>query len=524
MFAQIKKIISLPKGADRNSIVLRWRLFAYLAALVLMLLGCLLLLFFGLDALSPGRKAEADLREHLERYEEHLRTYFGNTAARGIQLSEQAAKEIERTLAEHRAVFADVSNNPPLIVALERNTFDPLRNALLITDCSGAFIIFDATVNTSLPGSEHSRCGLYLKLANLNVPDPVDPEMLWTRGAHEVGLENELIFHNKWELEFTTNRKPFYRMVLNKASANLAHSYYYSPVIRLHGTWERIMLLFVPVAGKNGQVYGVCGFEISAIFFKLTQPVSEARDARLAGLIAQKRGDVILAGTGLESGTASGYFAELNGGEIKTKEKDGLTLFTLADGREFMGLYKEIALSPLAESNAESWVAACFMPKEEYDGAVNRNYLKILLCCAILLAAGAALGWYANRKCLVPLLAGIEAIKSGAAQKTNIREIDDLLEFMTANDIRKSNAESNAPAPGIDMSGFYEFKESIATLSKAEKNIFDLYMEGRSAPEIAELLYISINTVKTHNKSIYRKLNVSSRKALLVYIQMMKGA
>ena len=136
----------------------------------------------------------------------------------------------------------------------------------------------------------------------------------------------------------------------------------------------------------------------------------------------------------------------------------------------------------------------------------------------------AALCWFVDRKCIVPLLTAIDAIKSGAARRTNIQEIDDLLEFMTGNDSGKDGAGNNAPGRDLDMSGFYEFKENISTLSKAEKGIFDLYMQGRSAPEIAELLYISINTVKTHNKNIYRKLNVSSRKALMVYIQMMKGA
>ncbi len=540
----------MPKGADRSSIVLRWRLFLFLSVLALVLLGGMLLLFFVLDV-SPGRKAKEDLRGHLERYEDHLFTYFGNTAARGIQLSGQVAKEVERTLAEHKAGFADVSDNPGLIAALERNTFDILRNSMLITDCSGAFIIFDATVNSSLPGSEHSRCGLYLKLANINASNPVNPEMLWTRGAHEVGLENKLIFHNQWELEFTTNRKPFYRMVLGKASATLRESYYYSPVIRLQGTWERVMLLFVPIVGKGGQVYGVCGFEISAIFFKLTHPASEGRGKRISGLIAQKSDNVIHVGTGLESGAASGYFAELGGGELRLKRKDGrLNIFTLEDGREFVGMYKKISLSPLSGDEGKTWVAACFMPKEEYDRAIRKNYLRIAVCCAVFLALAAALCWYINRKCVVPLLAGIDAIKSGAARKTNIQEIDDLLEFLAANDRAKDgaagggaaeNSSSQGDSPenslgqegsvqsgsggrDIDMSGFYEFEKNIATLSKAEKSVFDLYMAGRSASEIAELLYISINTVKSHNKNIYRKLNVSSRKALMIYIQMMKGA
>ncbi len=512
-----KVILKTHGGADRSSIVLRWRLFLYLAVMALMLLGGALLLLFVLDVFSPGEKAESELRGHLARYEEHLSTYFGNTAAQGIRLSGLAAKEVERTLAEHAAVFADVSGSQRLITALERNTFDILRNALLITDCSGAFIIFDATVNPSLPGSENSRCGLYLKLANINVAKPVNPEMLWTRGVHEVGLENKLIFHNKWELEFAVERASFYRLVLENASKNLIQSYYYAPVIRLNGTWERIMLLLVPIVGKDGKSYGVCGFEISSLFFKLTHPINNDPDKRLTGLIAQKQGDVIFAGTGLESGTSGGYFAELGNGELQINEQGGLNSFHLADGREFLGLYRETVLSPLSKSDARSWVVACFMPRGEYTGAVQKNYLKILLSCAVFLTLAVALCWYVNRQCIAPLVAGIGAIKTGAATKTNILEIDDLLEFMAGNDAGKDDQRQD-----VDMSAFYAFKRNIKTLSRAEKGVFDLYMEGRSAPEISGTLHVSINTIKTHNKSIYRKLNVSSRKALMVYIQMMK--
>ncbi len=49
-------------------------------------------------------------------------------------------------------------------------------------------------------------------------------------------------------------------------------------------------------------------------------------------------------------------------------------------------------------------------------------------------------------------------------------------------------------------------------------------MKGRTAKEIADILYLSINTIKTHNRRIYMKLNVTSRKELMVYIQMMEEA
>ncbi len=87
-----------------------------------------------------------------------------------------------------------------------------------------------------------------------------------------------------------------------------------------------------------------------------------------------------------------------------------------------------------------------------------------------------------------------------------------------ARDIQRPDAVSRAHSTAM----FETFVKNIKTLSKAERAVFDLYMEGHTAKEIAEILFLSINTIKTHNKRIYIKLNVSSRKELLVYIGMMQ--
>ncbi|MEE9362987.1 MAG: LuxR C-terminal-related transcriptional regulator [Cellulophaga sp.] len=55
----------------------------------------------------------------------------------------------------------------------------------------------------------------------------------------------------------------------------------------------------------------------------------------------------------------------------------------------------------------------------------------------------------------------------------------------------------------------------LSDLSNQEKNIQNLILEGKSNKEIANELFISLSTVKTHITSIYSKLQVSSRKELL---------
>jgi LuxR family maltose regulon positive regulatory protein len=51
----------------------------------------------------------------------------------------------------------------------------------------------------------------------------------------------------------------------------------------------------------------------------------------------------------------------------------------------------------------------------------------------------------------------------------------------------------------------------IEPLSPQEQRVLRLLAAGRSNPEIAEALVVSINTVKTQVQSIYRKLNVNNR-------------
>ncbi len=82
---------------------------------------------------------------------------------------------------------------------------------------------------------------------------------------------------------------------------------------------------------------------------------------------------------------------------------------------------------------------------------------------------------------------------------------------------------NNIPVADIqNISMFKEFLKNIQTLSPAERAVFDLYMEGYTGKEIAEKLYLSINTIKTHNKRIFEKMNVSSRNELMLYFKMMK--
>ena len=65
--------------------------------------------------------------------------------------------------------------------------------------------------------------------------------------------------------------------------------------------------------------------------------------------------------------------------------------------------------------------------------------------------------------------------------------------------------------PGMDTSALAASAPLLEPLSPQEGRVLRLLASGHSNPEITRELVVSVNTVKAHVKSIYRKLNVHSR-------------
>ncbi|NAS13978.1 hypothetical protein GTQ38_18340 [Flavobacteriaceae bacterium R33] len=68
---------------------------------------------------------------------------------------------------------------------------------------------------------------------------------------------------------------------------------------------------------------------------------------------------------------------------------------------------------------------------------------------------------------------------------------------------------------GLMLKARKKRQEVSVPLSRQESNVRSLILEGKTNKEIANELFISVNTVKTHITNIYQKLDVRSRKELL---------
>ena len=66
--------------------------------------------------------------------------------------------------------------------------------------------------------------------------------------------------------------------------------------------------------------------------------------------------------------------------------------------------------------------------------------------------------------------------------------------------------------PQIDRQEISNEKSALRLgLSRRELQILELIVEGKSNKEIAETIYLSLDTVKSHMKNVYQKLGVHSR-------------
>ena len=78
--------------------------------------------------------------------------------------------------------------------------------------------------------------------------------------------------------------------------------------------------------------------------------------------------------------------------------------------------------------------------------------------------------------------------------------------------VDKTVADDTDEAPSEQLQMFVN---GIPTLTVTERTIFDLYIKGNGTKDVLAKLNIKENTLKYHNKNIYGKLGVSSRKQLL---------
>ncbi|MBP3414613.1 MAG: hypothetical protein J6L81_05405 [Clostridia bacterium] len=551
-----------------SKLSLRAKLFAYmfiLATLLLLALVSGMLIFGQFDSIGESTYESLDVQ--MEWFQRDVSTHFDRLAAAGIDLSKHTGFLIDNYLSEKGLSFDDLNDSASDIKAIQNAMMHPLQQSLRQENCSGVFVMLEATVNSAVKDAELSRTGIYLQQSGYKTPDK---SILLYRGLVEAGKAHQAMPHRKWQLEFRSDRFPNYDKIAAFAKHTPERAYFVTDRISLPGTSESAMFIVSPVVSKDGTFYGICGYEVSYSFFR-TYYAQPSKIKHLTCLMVENGGDVLNTSSGFSCGVFNGYYREPKGILNIKQENHGLLSF-INDDVSYIGVAREAILSP---NNAPHMLVVTML-KSDYDRAVIGAIVRNVILMALLLFFAISCCMIFSRRYLSPILKGLEQIKledRSQAQST-IPEINDLFVFLSEQDQRyedslnaltkeKQTAQSEknhlqvqfeqaqiafesaqdkyqraqqelstakteldrlaySRKNEIDPDDFQHFKEGLGTLTKMERVIFDYYLDGKSAQDILELTGIKHGTLKFHNHNIIGKLGVSSRKQMLRFAALMK--
>ena len=509
---------------------LRLKLFLLLAVLVVAIIFSVLIILTITGTFTAGvRETEKDMTMELNRFSNDITKQFGQVSAHTVQFSKELSKDIEEELVLHGFTTSDLQSHPEILESLIGNEYDKSLFALQKANGSGVFFILDATVNPYLENSSNSKSGLYIKNMEPNILNDSSEYLLVFRGFSSIGRQNDVTLHSQWRMEFDITDADYFYKTINTAKETalpLSRLYYWSEALTLPNSTEQIMLCSAPLMDSKGNVFGVCGFEVSSMLFKLSHMPGSGISERTICILAPGSDMVLHTSQALISGGYSIRSFKEQNQILNIREDQPFNSYRQNDGTLFSGFHQPISLYPDGSAyENEKWVSALIIPDDDISASVVSLNLKLLILFFAVMIIGIAISYYLSRKFLMPFFRGVEIIKSNDyISRTNVAEIDDLIEFLSASQANKETLTVYTGQGALPGSIFEEFAKNTKLLSPAERAVFNLYVEGYTAKEITSILCLSINTIKTHNKRIYMKLNVASREELLVYVNMLKEA
>lgn len=551
MILHLKEIKSALESAQTQGISMRRRLMLYLFAFMFFFALLITMLLFLFGAIDPiGSEMERALKNQLENSADFIEEQSNNQAAYAVAFSKQLTAAVRDELTDSGIPFDQLHNNPDALTSMQDRIFEIVYNNMQLVPCSGAFCFLNTTVNDTLP--DESYQGLYLKFANLYAENTIHNDVCLYRGFSSIARENNINLHSTWQLETRKGLFPEVDTLMASRSDSISKAYFLTSVYRLPDTWENVRLLCIPVFDSRGTTIGVCGFEISNLYFMLSHKASETEQSHIFCALLDRSSDGY---AGQIAGNQSGYFPPVD--SVFTVENNlSLTVFHSGD-IEFIGKMRELTVGTTTH------VVAVMLPAEEYQALVKTVQLKIAAILFIAAFAILAVALWGSKKYVAPILKDLERIKDGTGLEqgsSRVLEIGDLFAFLEQqdreheaalstlhqekleaqirqerlqNELHQANSEYESAQTEIarlaysrkqeiDPDDFQYFLKGISQLTPTEQKVFNLYLEGKNAKEIIAILEVTENTLKFHNKNIYNKLGVSSRKQLLRYATLMK--
>jgi DNA-binding CsgD family transcriptional regulator len=514
---------------------MRRRFIVYIVSAIILVVVLILLLLNIFGIMNPTNKQFMDILDaQLLSYSDNIEQDYDRLAAYAISFSNQLEREIQDYLTENNMSFEDLKDNGEMLSSLQNELYDTVYLNMQLSPSSGAFYILDTTVNSN--SSTPLYNGIYLKYVNLYSNSTVNNSITLYRGSYTTGKENGLTFHSGWQNEIKTN---FFDNC-NSDFANTTH-YILSPTVEIPDTWEKSRYVYVPIKDIKKNIIGVCGFEVNNLYFQLTEKSSNTKLGQPIGALLDT-----------DNGSYFGQFDtnKYNTNTLSVSEKNDFTIFDFGNDK-CIGKTKNVKLGK------DTFTVALMITEAQFNDYINKGQLKTAGVMFLVLLIAIAYCLFISKKYMAPILRKIEQVKSNEAldSQLKIREIDDLFDFLAERDLEhesklneletaKKAAEEEAlrtreayekaleeyelaqseivqlsddKKKEIILEDYEFFICNLKTLTPTEYRVYELYLEGKTATEIASILGITTNTMKYHNRNIYSKLGISSRKQLIQF-------
>ena len=512
MLNKFRELRALNTFAKKQSVGMQRKLMLYWVSMILVVFAAVILLLSIAGAFSQNDEQLHEVMElQLKNTQDSLASRLDRLTAQSLNLSKELSREIEGELVREGISLQEVNDDSERLLKLQQIMYPLVNTTLQTANCNGAYVILNATANTTLEVADHSRSGLYLRYTNLSASNPVAPTVVYFRGIPDIARQKDLELHNRWNLEFDTDQIPGCRELMDTPLDRPAQRYFWSRRIDLKDTWESAMLLCVPIVGSDGSVYGVCGVELSALYFQLSSAVT---------VLAPIQDSRLLLSDGLV-GSVNGTYLD---GQETLAIHQGRYYNEYDTGAErYIGLHQTISISK-GETEDTAWAAAILIPQDSY-AAYTAEIQKTWIIAALgLLVVLLALSFFLARRFVRPITDSLKRFQQEELPEqglsSGISEVDELAEFLNAR-ARNQRLEQGELPPNI-AELFDQFVERKDLLTEAERNILRYYIDGHEIADIPDLAFISMSTVRKHNRSIYEKLGVASRDELMLYIDLLR--
>ena len=201
MLNKLKEIRALNTFAKKQSVGMQKKLMLYWVSMILVVFSAVILLLSIAGAFSRDNKQLREMMDlHLKNTQDNMEGHLDRLAAQSLNLSKDLSREIEAMLVQDGISLQEVNNDPKMLLKLQEVMYPMINSTLQSADCNGAYAILNATTNTGLEVSDHSRSGIYLRYSNLSASSPVTPTVVYFRGIPDIAWQKGLELHNRWNL------------------------------------------------------------------------------------------------------------------------------------------------------------------------------------------------------------------------------------------------------------------------------------------------------------------------------------